>query len=200
MNPATNTRTRRREPVVICICGMAGSGKSTVAKKVADQYNLRYFSGGDALMELAMDEGYQSLARGWWESKEGLHFLERRRKDPSFDRVIDDKLLQVAHKGNVVLDSWTMPWLLDKGFKIWLEASPERRAERIAGRDKISYEDALEALNKKERETKAIYKEIYGFNLGDDLEPFDFVLDTESLIADEVYEVLCLVIENLVLK
>ena len=200
MNPAINTRTRRRKPVVICICGMAGSGKSTVAKKVADQYNLRYFSGGDALMELAMDEGYQSLARGWWESKEGLHFLERRRKDPSFDRVIDDKLLQVAHKGNVVLDSWTMPWLLDKGFKIWLEASPERRAERIAGRDKISYEDALEALNKKERETKAIYKEIYGFNLGDDLEPFDFVLDTESLIADEVYEVLCLVIENLVLK
>lgn len=151
-------------------------------------------------MELAMDEGYQSLARGWWESKEGLRFLERRRKDPSFDKAIDDKLLQVAHKGNVVLDSWTMPWLLDTGFKIWLEASPEKRAERIAGRDKISYEDALEALNKKERETKAIYKEIYGFKLGDDLEPFNLVLDTESLIADEVYEVLRLVIENLVLK
>lgn len=200
MNPAGNTRTRRREPVVICICGMAGSGKSTLAKKVAEQYNLRYFSGGDALMELAMDEGFRSLERGWWESKEGLRFLERRRKDPRFDRAVDEKLLEVAQKENVVLDSWTMPWLLHIGFKIWLEASPEKRAERIAARDRMSYEDASEALNKKERQTKAIYKEMYGFKLGDDLEPFNFVLDTESLSADEVYEVLCLVIENLVLK
>jgi len=200
MNPEGNTRTRRREPVIICVCGMAGSGKSTLAKKVAEQYNLRYFSGGDALMELAMDEGYRSLEHGWWESQEGLRFLERRRKDPSFDKTVDEKLLEVAQRGNVVLDSWTMPWLLHTGFKIWLEASLEKRAQRIAGRDMMSYEGALEALNKKEKQTKAIYKEIYGFKLGDDLEPFNFVLDTESLNADEVYEVLRLVIENLVLK
>jgi cytidylate kinase len=93
-----------------------------------------------------------------------------------------------------------MPWLLHIGFKIWLEASPEKRAERIAGRDRMSYECALEALNQKERQTKVIYKEMYGFKLGDDLGPFNFVLDTESLSADEVYEVLRLVIENLVLK
>lgn len=151
-------------------------------------------------MELAMDEGYRSLERGWWESKEGLRFLERRKKDPRFDKAVDEKLLEVAQRGNVVLDSWTMPWLLHIGFKIWLEASPEKRAERIAGRDRMSYESALEALNKKERQTKAIYKEMYGFKLGDDLEPFNFVLDTESLSAHEVYEVLRLVIENLVLK
>ena len=35
--------------VVICVSGMTGSGKSTVAKRLADKYGLAYFSGGNAL-------------------------------------------------------------------------------------------------------------------------------------------------------
>lgn len=175
---------------------MAGSGKSTLAKRVAQEYGLKYFSGGNALMALAMEEGYKPLKRGWWESKEGLRFLEKRGKDPRFDKAIDEKLLKTAEKGNVVLDSWTMPWLFKNGFKIWLEASPEKRAERIAGRDRTDYAEALEALKKKESKTKKIYKEMYGFNLGDDLEPFNFILDTDTLSADEVFHVLCLTIES----
>ena len=151
-------------------------------------------------MQLAIEEGYRPLERGWWESKEGLRFLERREKDPSFDKAVDNKLLEMANKGNVVLDSWTMPWLFRGGFKIWLEASLEMRARRIAGRDRISFKEALIALESKERMTKVIYREMYGFALGDDLVPFDFVLDTELLSAEEVFSALCLVIENLVLR
>ena len=46
--------------VVICISGMAGTGKSTLAKKLALKYGLRYYSGGDALRVLAAEEGYAS--------------------------------------------------------------------------------------------------------------------------------------------
>ena len=190
------TKNSGGKPIVICICGMAGSGKSTLARRVAQKYGLEYFSGGDALMALAIEEGYKPLERGWWESNEGLGFLEKRRKDPRFDKAIDEKLLRTAEKGNVVLDSWTMPWLFKNGFKIWLEASPEKRAERIAIRDRMDYAEALEALKKKESQTKKIYKEMYGFNLGDDLEPFNFILDTDTLGADEVFHVLCLIIKS----
>jgi cytidylate kinase len=92
-----------------------------------------------------------------------------------------------------------MPWLLEKGFKIWLEASTEKRARRIAGRDNTSFGEALGALKQKERQTKRIYREIYGFNLGEDYGPFNFILDTDTLSAKEVFQVLCLVIENVVL-
>ena len=34
---------------VICISGMAGTGKSTLSKKLAEKYNLKCFSGGDVL-------------------------------------------------------------------------------------------------------------------------------------------------------
>ena len=179
---------------------MAGTGKSTLAAKLAKKYGLKCFSGGDALKALAADEGYDSSNRGWWESPEGLGFLEKREKDSRFDKAVDDKLLDCAKQGNVLLDSWTMPWLLKEGFKIWLDASPAKRAARIAVRDKMTCEDALQALKEKEARTKAIYKELYGFDLGEDFSPFNLILDTDNLDADEVYQTLCAVINRLVCK
>jgi cytidylate kinase len=186
--------------IVVCISGMAGTGKSTLSKKLAKKYELRYYSGGDALKALAAEEGYDSSSRGWWESPEGLSFLRKREKNLEFDKAVDDKLLEYAQQGRVLLDSWTMPWLLKKGFKIWLVASIEKRAERIAKRDKISIEEALQVLKEKEARTKAIYKKLYGFRLGEDLQPFNLVLDTDSLNAAEVFKVLCMVMDNVVLK
>jgi len=193
-------KEKPKNRLTICICGMAGSGKSTLAKKLAKRYALRYYSGGDALKALAMDEGYSPIEHGWWESQEGLRFLKKRAEDPQFDRKVDGKLLEFARQGNVVLDSWTMPWLLEEGFKIWLEASLEKRAERIAKRDKISFEGAVKALESKERQTKAIYRELYGFSLGEDFAPFKLILDTDHLEAKEVFQVLCAVMDNVIQK
>lgn len=199
MDKARKRRARISDHVVICVCGMAGSGKSTVARRLAEKYGLKYYSGGDTLKTLAIEQGYTVLDQGWWESAEGMRFLRRRDKDPEFDKAVDRKLLGLARRGNVVLDSWTMPWLIERGFKIWLEASVEKRAERIAGRDGMSFEDALRALRRKERQTKAIYKKLYGFSLGEDFAPFNLILDTDNLKSDEALQTLCMVIDNLVL-
>jgi cytidylate kinase len=179
---------------------MAGSGKSTVAKQLAQKFDLQYLSGGDALKAMAMEEGYKNIERGWWESAEGLRFLEKRNRNPEFDKEIDEKFIELAQHGNVVLDSWTMPWLLKGGFKIWLEASTEVRAKRIAHRDDTNLEEALTALKNKETQTKNIYKKLYGFSLGEDFAPFHLILDTDSLKPDEVYQILCTVISNMLLK
>jgi len=190
----------KTRPLVICICGMAGSGKSTVAKKVAEKYGLKYCSGGDALKRLAIKEGYKPLEQGWWESSEGIRFLGKRKENLKFDKMVDEELLKIAKEGNVILDSWTMPWLLKEGFKIWLEAPLEKRAERIAKRDKISINAALKALRIKEKETKTIYQKLYGFRLGEDFTPFHIILDTNNLEEEEVFKVLCKVIDNLLLN
>jgi cytidylate kinase len=177
---------------------MAGSGKSTLAKKLAEKYRLKYYSGGDALKALALEKGHKPAEHGWWESKEGLSFLKKREKNPEFDKAVDKKLLEIAKQGNVVLDSWTMPWLLENGFKIWLEASPRKRAERVAKRDKIPLKEALNALKKKEEKTKAIYEKLYGFKLGEDFTPFHIILDTDNLSAEEVFQALSTVLDKLV--
>ncbi|MCW4008585.1 MAG: cytidylate kinase family protein [Candidatus Bathyarchaeota archaeon] len=195
-----NGKTTTEKKIVVCISGMAGTGKSTLAKKLAQKYGLRYYSGGDALKELAKDEGYNPSTRGWWESPEGLSFLKKRESNPQFDKTVDEKLLQYAQQGNVILDSWAMPWLLKTGFKIWLAASEEKRAWRIAKRDRISVEEARQVLREKEATTKAIYEKLYGFRLGEDFEPFHLILDTDNLDASEVFQVLCMVMDNIILK
>src|SRR3990170_8302928 len=129
--------------LVICIAGMTGSGKSTVAKRLAEKYGLRYISGGNALKALAAEMGYKTYDRGWWETEEGIKFLQRRMGNLEFDRKVDAKLIEEAKEGNVILDSWTMPWLLKEGFKIWLEASVDVRTKRTTKRDNISFKNAL---------------------------------------------------------
>ena len=200
MTRKEKTESASNKKIIVCISGMAGTGKSTLAKKLAKKYNLRYYSGGDALKALAADKGYDSSSNGWWESPEGLSFLEKREENLEFDKAVDDKLLEYAQQGRVLLDSWTMPWLLKTGFKIWLVASVEKRAERIAKRDRIPVKEALQVLKEKEARTKAIYKKLYGFTLGEDFEPFNLVLDTDNLNAREVFQVLCTVMDNVILK
>ena len=185
--------------LVICVSGMAGTGKSTVAKKLAKRYCMRYYSGGDALKELAVEEGYDASKIGFWESPVGIAFLKQRENDPKFDKTVDQKLLEQAKHGNVLLDSWAMPWLVKEGFKIWLMASIEKRAERVAKRDNLTVEKALEMLEEKESRTKAIFEKLYGFKLDEDFKPFHLVLDTDNMNADEVYSVVCDVVDNMLL-
>ena len=184
--------------VVICVSGMTGSGKSTVAKKLAEKYGLNYFSGGNAMRALVQEEGYDSEVRGWWESPEGLNFLKKRMTDPAFDKKIDQKLVELAAEGNVVLDSWTVPWLIEDGFKIWLEASPQVRAKRVVTRDAMTEEEALKALTEKDERTRQIYKQLYGFDLGHDLTPFNLVLATDGLEPEDVFYAVALVTDRLV--
>jgi cytidylate kinase len=193
-----NRGRREKKKVVICVSGMTGSGKSTVAKRLAAKYGLGYFSGGNALKTLAQEEGYNPDVTGWWETAEGLKFLQQRMGDPAFDKRIDEKLLELAEQGNVVFDSWTMPWLLKGGFKVWLEASPQVRAKRVMNRDSISIEEAVKALTEKDEQTRQLYKNLYGFDLGNDLSPFNLVLATDELEPDEVFHAVCLVTDRLV--
>jgi len=195
----TSKQTAKRN-VVICIAGMTACGKSTVARRLAEKFRLKYVSGGTALKELAIQMGYKAQEKGWWETTAGRRFLERRQRDFRFDKQVDTDLLKCAEQGNVVLDSWTMPWLFKNGFKIWMEVSPQERAKRLARRDKISIREAEKAITEKDGKTKRIYERLYGFKFGEDFSPFDLALDTELLSAEETFETLSLVIYRLVFK
>ena len=189
-----------KKNIVICLAGMTACGKSNVAKRLAEKYRLKYVSGGTVLKELALQMGYKSQERGWWETIEGMRFLEQRLRDPRFDKQVDAELLNWAQRGNVVLDSWTMAWLSKMGFKIWLEVSPQERVKRLASRDRISLREAEKVIKEKDGKTKQIYERLYGFKLGEDFSPFDLILDTEQLNPKEVFDTLSLVIDRLVLR
>ena len=175
--------------IVICISGFAGSGKSTLGRKLAEALSLRYVSGGDGLKMLAVERGYKPGGEEWWETEEGFKFLEERLRNPDFDKEVDQKLLELAEKGGVVIDSWTLPWLYKNGFNIWLKARPEVRARRLSKRSNVSFEEALEMLKNRDRESTELYRRLYGIRLGEDFEPFHLVLDTSNLDENAVFKI-----------
>jgi cytidylate kinase len=191
---------KKQRKRVVCIAGMTGSGKSTTAKRLAKKYSFRYLSGGNALKALAAEMGYNTRDRGWWGTVEGTNFLKHRLENLEFDKKVDETLMEEARRGNVILDSWTMPWLLKESFRIWLEADVDVRARRATKRDNLEFKKALGRVKEKDEQTRAIYKKLYGFNLGTDFSPFDFILDTNNLETEEVFQTVCLIIENIIIK
>ncbi|MFB5603433.1 MAG: AAA family ATPase, partial [Candidatus Nitrosomaritimum aestuariumsis] len=49
----------------IVISGPPAVGKTTVAKGLASEFNLKYLSGGDVLKELAREQGFEVDGDDW---------------------------------------------------------------------------------------------------------------------------------------
>ena len=172
----------------IIISGPPAIGKTTVAKGLAEEFDLVHLSGGDILKELAKDKGFDTKRNDWWDTQEGMNFLTQRQKNSEFDKKVDDKLKKLFSKGDVVITSYTLPWLVEGGVKIWLDGSKENSAQRMTTRDNLSKNDTLEIVQKRYNENKIIYKALYGFEFGEDLSVFDKIIETDNLNAEQVLE------------
>ena len=96
-----------------------------------------------------------------------MNFLNKRQENSELDRKVDDKLKKLFSEGDVVITSYTLPWLVDGGIKIWLDGSKENSAQRMTTRDNLSETTTLEIVQKRYNENKIIYKTLYGFEFGE---------------------------------
>jgi len=173
----------------IIISGPPAIGKTTIAKGLAKEFSIDYLSGGDILKKLASEQGFQTEGDDWWDTQEGINFLDQRKKNSEFDKNVDNKLKELFSQGGIVVTSYTLPWLVEGGVKIWLDGSKENSALRMTTRDNSSKDEALEIVQKRYNENKIIYKELYGFEFGDDLSVFDKIIETDDLNVEQVLEI-----------
>ena len=171
------------------ISGPPAIGKTTVAQGLAEEFNLKHLSGGDILKEMAEVEGFSSHGDDWWDTQDGMNFLEKRKINTDFDKKVDEKLQELFHQGNVVITSYTLPWLVNDGIKLWLSGSFVNSARRMKIRDNVTELDALEVVKKRFDENKEIYKSLYNFEFGQDLSVFDKIINTDDLNAEQVLEI-----------
>jgi CMP/dCMP kinase len=185
----------------IVISGWPAVGKTTIACKLAEEFDIVMYNGGDILKMLAEeDKGYSVKRDDWWDTIEAKKFMEERNSDPSFDKKVDDKLIQIVKKGGAVITSYTLPWLVvDESIiiiKLWLRGSLENRAKRMANRDGISFAEAERITKLRDEENKRIYYKMYGFRFGEDLTVFDYVLNTDRLSLDSLIEISKLIVRR----
>ena len=173
----------------IVISGPPAVGKTTVAKGLAEEFNLKYLSGGDLLKEMAKEQGFDSEGDDWWDTEDGMKFLNQREENPEFDKKLDARLTKLFDEGNMVITSYTLPWLIKDGIKIWLEGSRESSTKRMQNRDNMSTEDAFEITKQRFDKNKALYKKLYNFDFGKDTSVFDMIINTDHLTAKQVIDV-----------
>jgi cytidylate kinase len=172
----------------IIISGPPAIGKTTVSKGLAKEFGMKNLSGGDVLKEMAQEQGFQTKGDDWWDTQEGMKFLSQRKDNYEFDKKVDQKLKEIFQKGGVVITSYTLPWLVAGGIKIWLGGSKQNSAKRMQARDNMELSSALDIVTKRYEENKALYKKLYGFDFGEDLSVFDIIINTDGLDAQAVLD------------
>src|SRR5918995_3215465 len=185
----------------IVISGWPAVGKTTIACRLAEEFGSVMYNGGDILKMLAEDKGYSVKRDDWWDTTEAKKFMAERKSDSSFDKKVDEKLIEIVKKGRAVITSYTLPWLVSEEsiiiiIKFWLRGSSENRAKRMANRDGISFEEAKKITKLRDEENKKIYHKLYGFRFGEDLTVFDYVLNTDWLSLDSLVEISKLIVRR----
>lgn len=161
-------------------------GKSTVARGLAKHYNIRWISGGDVLKEMARERGLDPDGDNWWDTPQGMSFLRMREQDFELDRQVDNRLLKMCQTGNVVVTSYTLPWLDADAQRVWLECSPLISATRMQNRDGVGADEAMKVAQKRHKHNTELYRRHYGFHFGMDESVFDIVVHTNNKDAEQV--------------
>jgi cytidylate kinase len=165
--------------VVIAVSGQPGSGKTTLAREVAQALKVPLVSSGSLFRELA--------------AKSGMDFLEFHKyaeANPEIDKKIDSMAIELAKNGNVVLEGHLTAWVVRPyaDLCIYLKASREIRAKRVATRYNKSFEEALREVTDREELNRKRYLAIYGIDIRD-LSIFDLVLDTTYLSINDAVRI-----------
>ena len=167
-------------------------GKTTVAGILSKRLGMKVIGVGGILKEMAEGLGFKVTGEGWWDTEEGMRFADRRKQISDFDKKADEEVIKKAEGGNVIITSYTLPWICKCGIKVWLSGSVENLAERMAERDGIGVEECIRIIKERDEKNYKLYKELYGIEFGRDLKPFDIIIDTDNIdaeaVADKVIE------------
>ncbi len=179
---------------IITISGMLGSGKSTVAKILAQKLDYGYYSTGNAQREIA--------------KKRGVTTLELNRladTDPSIDEEIDGvfkKFNAVPNKGYVI-DSRLAFFFVPSSIKIKLNVDVTEAGRRIfndterTGEKKYAtVQESVDSLRARRASEVERFKRIYHVDIDND-ENFDYVLNSTNHTPEEIAD---LIIQKFKLK
>jgi CMP/dCMP kinase len=173
----------------ITISGVAGSGKSTVAKMVAEKLGFKHYSAGDFMREIASDKDVSLL-----------ELSEIAEKDRSIDEDLDKRTKKLdSEEDNFVMDSRLAFHFIESSFKVFLDVDDNEAAKRVftaiqkkskgreVEKESTTLKSTLEGIKRRRGSEKLRYKKYYNLNPFDK-NNYDIVIDTTNMTAAEVAE------------
>lgn len=176
--------------MIITISGLHGTGKSTIGKLIAENLGIQYYSTGQAFRDLAQEMNMTIE-----------EFTEYVEKNPKIDEKLDEKIIEIAQKGNIIIDSQLSGYILKSiaDFKILLLCPLKIRVKRMAERDNIPYEEKLEETKLREESELDRFKHLYNIDLSDQEEiknTYDLIINTANLTVEEILKKIFTILEK----
>ncbi|TLZ72492.1 MAG: AAA family ATPase [Methanobacteriota archaeon] len=169
--------------MIVAISGPPGSGKTTVAERLAKAKGFRFLSAGSTFREMAKD--YAMSLEDFGRYAEAHQDVDRE-LDAGVVRRVEEA---TRNGGSVVVDGRLQPWLLQKHgipcLKVLIDAPLDVRAQRIAGREGKAVKQAKKEIRERERSERTRYAKIYGIDIRD-LGVFDLVVDSGDKSPDAI--------------
>jgi len=166
--------------VLITISGVPGSGKTTVARLLSRRLGIPHVYAGDLYRREAEERAL---------SLEEFNRLSER--DHSIDRALDAKMAAYARQGGVVLEGRLAGFIARqegvKALTVWVTASDEVCARRVAQREGQNAQDVVRQNRSRQQSDAKRYKEIYGFDL-DDTSIYDVILHSDDATPEALAE------------
>jgi predicted cytidylate kinase len=177
--------------MIISVSGLHGTGKSEIAKLIADRLGILYYSTGQMFRDLAKEKNMTL--------EEYTNYVEYH---PDIDKELDNKVVNIAKKGNIIIDSQLSGYILKSiaDFRIHLTCPLELRVKRMSERDQTSFEEKLKETTLREKSELERFKKLYNIDLSDKNsinESFDLVINTENLSIEEVLDKILSEVKNL---
>lgn len=154
--------------MIITVGGQAGSGKTTLAKALAEKLGFRHLSAGRVMRDMASERGVSLV-----------EFSKYAGKHPEVDREIDERQRKLAQGGDCVVDGRLSRHFLNPDLSIWLVAPADIRAKRIVGRGEKyrSVEEAEKDMTLRDGSERLRYMRYYKIDIND-LTAYDLVINT----------------------
>ncbi|MFX1296941.1 MAG: (d)CMP kinase [Promethearchaeota archaeon] len=176
--------------MILSISGLHGTGKSTIGKLIAAKLGIQYYSTGQAFRDLA-HEMNMTLEE----------FTRYAEENPEIDKDLDNKIIGIAKKGNIIIDSQLSGYILKSiaDFKILLTCPLEVRIKRMAERDDTTYEQKVKETTLREKSELERFNQLYNIDLSDQNEIqniYDLIIDTQNLTIEEIIEKIILALEK----
>lgn len=172
----------------VFISGLTAAGKTTHATLTANKRHMKFVSASTLLLE-QLNVNTQSMPKDLWVSSQAKDLWSRRTTDPSMDEWVDETIKNMAYETeNTFFDSWTAPWLAKEasGLRIRLESSLNSRWWKSIvshGTDStLTPEEVRKNVNEEDALNRDLFLTKYGFDIYEDLDLFDYILDISDFI------------------
>ena len=170
----------------LTITGKLGSGKSTICKIIADQYDFMIYSTGEIQRNIALRMGISTLDMN--------HVMM---SDPQYDDLIDRETVEIAKKNigkNIIFDSRMAFHFVENSYKVFVTIDPQEAANRVIntrGKEEeySDIKDAKKKLLERSRLENERFQGIYNVN-NYDYSNYNLVIDSTWLQANEVAEII----------